>query len=55
MMFAQANSEHCRHKVFNATFTLDGEPTPRSLFAMIKHTHEVSPRRPCPRTTTTPR
>ncbi|HEY0180318.1 MAG TPA: phosphoribosylformylglycinamidine synthase, partial [Dokdonella sp.] len=43
MMFAQANSEHCRHKVFNAEFTLDGVPQPRSLFAMIKHTHEAAP------------
>jgi phosphoribosylformylglycinamidine synthase len=43
MMFAQANSEHCRHKVFNASFTLDGVAQARSLFAMIKHTHEISP------------
>ncbi|HEY0231905.1 MAG TPA: phosphoribosylformylglycinamidine synthase, partial [Dokdonella sp.] len=43
MMFAQANSEHCRHKVFNASFTVDGDVQPRSLFAMIKRTHEVSP------------
>ncbi|HEY0179061.1 MAG TPA: phosphoribosylformylglycinamidine synthase, partial [Dokdonella sp.] len=43
MMFAQANSEHCRHKIFNATFTLDGIEQPRSLFAMIKHTHEAAP------------
>ncbi|HJU40201.1 MAG TPA: phosphoribosylformylglycinamidine synthase [Tahibacter sp.] len=43
MMFAQANSEHCRHKVFNATWTVDGEAQERSLFAMIKHTHQVSP------------
>ena len=43
MMFAQANSEHCRHKVFNAEFTIDGEAQPRSLFAMIKHTHAQSP------------
>ena len=40
MMFAQANSEHCRHKIFNADWTIDGEPQPRSLFGMIRHTHE---------------
>ncbi|HVF35127.1 MAG TPA: phosphoribosylformylglycinamidine synthase, partial [Candidatus Saccharimonadia bacterium] len=43
MMFAQANSEHCRHKVFNASWTVDGDAQPQSLFAMIKHTHAVSP------------
>ena len=43
MMFAQANSEHCRHKVFNASFTLDGDPQLQSLFQMIRHTHAVSP------------
>jgi phosphoribosylformylglycinamidine synthase len=43
MMFAQANSEHCRHKVFNATWTVDGEAQERSLFAMIKNTHQASP------------
>jgi phosphoribosylformylglycinamidine synthase len=43
MMFAQANSEHCRHKVFNASYTLDGEPMPQSLFQMIRHTHAASP------------
>jgi phosphoribosylformylglycinamidine synthase len=45
MMFAQANSEHCRHKIFNADFTIDGERAPRSMFAMIRHTEEVSPQR----------
>ncbi|MCB9532482.1 MAG: phosphoribosylformylglycinamidine synthase, partial [Myxococcales bacterium] len=40
MMFAQANSEHCRHKIFNASWTVDGEPADRSLFAMIKNTYE---------------
>ena len=40
MMFAQANSEHCRHKIFNASWTLDGEEQDRSLFQMIKNTHE---------------
>ncbi|SDL30749.1 phosphoribosylformylglycinamidine synthase [Modicisalibacter muralis] len=43
MMFAQANSEHCRHKIFNADWTIDGEAQPRSLFGMIKHTFERSP------------
>lgn len=43
MMFAQANSEHCRHKIFNADWTIDGEAQDRSLFAMIRHTHEQSP------------
>jgi phosphoribosylformylglycinamidine synthase len=39
MMFAQANSEHCRHKIFNATWRVDGERQPHSLFEMIKNTH----------------
>jgi phosphoribosylformylglycinamidine synthase len=43
MMFAQANSEHCRHKIFNAAWVIDGEPRAESLFAMIRHTHAVSP------------
>ena len=43
MMFAQANSEHCRHKIFNAEFWLDGEKQERSLFQMIRNTHEKSP------------
>ncbi|MGQ0430355.1 MAG: phosphoribosylformylglycinamidine synthase [Gammaproteobacteria bacterium] len=43
MMFAQANSEHCRHKIFNADWTVDGAVAPRSLFGMIRHTHERSP------------
>ncbi|HXE78568.1 MAG TPA: phosphoribosylformylglycinamidine synthase, partial [Rhodanobacter sp.] len=43
MMFAQANSEHCRHKIFNAGFTIDGVAQERSLFGMIRHTHQVSP------------
>ncbi len=42
-MFAQANSEHCRHKIFNAQWIIDGERKDRSLFAMIKHTHAASP------------
>ena len=43
MMFAQANSEHCRHKIFNASWTVDGAPLELSLFKMIRHTHAVSP------------
>lgn len=43
MMFAQANSEHCRHKIFNAQWTIDGAPAPRSLFGMIKNTYEHHP------------
>ena len=42
-MFAQANSEHCRHKIFNARWILDGQPQEHSLFAMIRHTHAVHP------------
>jgi phosphoribosylformylglycinamidine synthase len=41
MMFAQANSEHCRHKIFNATWDLDGEKRDHSLFQMIKNTHQL--------------
>jgi len=44
MMFAQANSEHCRHKIFNASWTVDGEVQTESLFAMIRNTHRQSPR-----------
>ena len=44
MMFAQANSEHCRHKIFNADWTIDGEPQQRSLFSMIKNTHQQQPK-----------
>ncbi|MDE1947761.1 MAG: phosphoribosylformylglycinamidine synthase, partial [Burkholderiales bacterium] len=43
MMFAQANSEHCRHKIFNAEFTIDGERQPLSMFGMIRHTEKTSP------------
>jgi phosphoribosylformylglycinamidine synthase len=43
MMFAQANSEHCRHKIFNADWTIDGEAQPLSLFKMIKNTHARTP------------
>ena len=43
MMFAQANSEHCRHKIFNADFILNGEKQPKSLFRMIRDTHEAAP------------
>ncbi|MBO9489148.1 phosphoribosylformylglycinamidine synthase [Endozoicomonas sp. G2_1] len=42
-MFAQANSEHCRHKIFNADWTIDGEKQPKSLFKMIKNTYEHNP------------
>src|SRR4051812_41702330 len=41
MMFAQANSEHCRHKIFNASWTIDGVNQERSLFKMIRNTNEV--------------
>ncbi len=44
MMFAQANSEHCRHKIFNADWTIDGEQKHHTLFGMIKNTHQHSPR-----------
>ncbi|MBD9362645.1 phosphoribosylformylglycinamidine synthase [Methylomonas fluvii] len=43
MMFAQANSEHCRHKIFNASWTIDGEEQAKSLFAMIRNTHTLNP------------
>jgi len=43
MMFAQANSEHCRHKIFNADWTIDGEQQDISLFGMIKNTHKLNP------------
>ena len=48
MMFAQANSEHCRHKIFNASWTVDGREAlhnggPQSLFRMIRHTHAQTP------------
>lgn len=43
MMFAQANSEHCRHKIFNARFTIDGVAQELSMFGMIRHTHQRSP------------
>ena len=43
MMFAQANSEHCRHKIFNASWTIDGEAKDKSLFEMIRNTERVSP------------
>ena len=44
MMFAQANSEHCRHKIFNASWTVDGNPATGSLFDMIRSTHQSNPR-----------
>lgn len=42
MMFAQANSEHCRHKIFNASWDIDGEAQEKSLFAMIRNTYEMN-------------
>lgn len=42
-MFAQANSEHCRHKIFNADWVIDGQPQAKSLFRMIKNTFETTP------------
>ncbi|MBI4194584.1 MAG: phosphoribosylformylglycinamidine synthase [Betaproteobacteria bacterium] len=44
MMFAQANSEHCRHKIFNADWVIDGRPQQQSLFGMIRTTHARNPR-----------
>ncbi|WP_339906572.1 phosphoribosylformylglycinamidine synthase, partial [Pseudomonas guineae] len=41
MMFAQANSEHCRHKIFNASWDIDGQSQEKSLFGMIKNTYEM--------------
>ena len=41
--FSQANSEHCRHKIFNGTFVIDGETKPTSLFKLIKKTSETNP------------
>src|SRR5690606_3147825 len=41
MMFAQANSEHCRHKIFNASWDIDGEAQDKSLFGMIKNTYQM--------------
>src|SRR5699024_7574370 len=43
MMFAQANSEHCRHKIFNASWIIGGRAQERSLFGMIRHTYESHP------------
>ncbi len=43
MMFAQANSEHCRHKIFNARFTIDGQAQAQSMFALIRNTHALAP------------
>jgi phosphoribosylformylglycinamidine synthase len=43
MMFAQANSEHCRHKIFNAQFVIDGVAQERSMFQMIRHTEATNP------------
>ncbi|MBC7919434.1 MAG: phosphoribosylformylglycinamidine synthase, partial [Rhodoferax sp.] len=43
MMFAQANSEHCRHKIFNAQFSIDGVAQDKSMFGMIRNTHQLAP------------
>ena len=43
MMFAQANSEHCRHKIFNADWVIDGAKQPQSLFGMVRETHKAHP------------
>jgi phosphoribosylformylglycinamidine synthase len=43
-MFAQANSEHCRHKIFNASWVIDGQAQAHSLFGMVRRTHELHPR-----------
>ncbi len=43
MMFAQANSEHCRHKIFNASWVVDGEKKDKTLFGMIRETHQANP------------
>ena len=43
MMFAQANSEHCRHKIFNAQFTIDGVAQDKSMFGIIRNTHQLHP------------
>ncbi|OGS33950.1 MAG: phosphoribosylformylglycinamidine synthase [Elusimicrobia bacterium RIFOXYB2_FULL_49_7] len=44
LMFGQVNSEHCRHKIFNAQWSIDGKTESLSLFDMIRHTHKVSPK-----------
>lgn len=43
VMFGQVNSEHCRHKIFNAEWRIDGDQKPHTLFKMIKHTHATHP------------
>ncbi|ODV92234.1 hypothetical protein CANCADRAFT_30462 [Tortispora caseinolytica NRRL Y-17796] len=43
-MFAQVNSEHCRHKIFNADWKIDGDSKPHSLFSMIRNTHQLNPK-----------
>ncbi|WP_265942712.1 phosphoribosylformylglycinamidine synthase [Dechloromonas sp. A34] len=43
MMFAQANSEHCRHKIFNASWVIDGQAKDKTLFGMIRETHAANP------------
>jgi len=55
MMFAQANSEALRHKIFNADWIIEGVAQPKSLFAMIRHTHALSPQGRSSPIPTTPR
>ena len=55
MMFAQANSEHCRHKIFNADFTIDGVVQDKSLFGMIRNTEQLNPQHTVVHIRTTPR
>jgi phosphoribosylformylglycinamidine synthase len=55
MMFAQANSEHCRHKIFNASFAIDGVPQDKSMFGMIRNTHQAHPEHTIVRYATTRR
>ena len=45
MMFAQANSEHCRHKIFNANWIINNKKQSKSLFSMIRNTHKASPKK----------
>ncbi len=45
MMFAQANSEHCRHKIFNASWTIDGQEQTSTLFGLIRRTHQAAPQK----------
>ena len=55
MMFAQANSEHCRHKIFNAQFRIDGQAQDISMFGMIRNTEKLNSQHDRWPTRTTPR